>query len=95
MLEVLRKLLIKIVDDIDSGSCSMDESECMDVIKAVRFYTRKDGQWSKYQAYTFLNISRSKFDSLIREGKIPKGHKVPGFKELFWNEKDIRLLIKR
>ena len=37
---------------------------------------------SKAQACEYLNLSRSRFDSLIREGRIPRGKKVKGFKEL-------------
>ena len=44
---------------------------------------------SKYQAYTYLNMSRATFDNLVREGKLPKGVKVAGFKELFWYKKDL------
>ena len=31
-----------------------------------------------------LNMSRSKFDTLVKEGKLPKGRKEGGFKELKW-----------
>ena len=30
---------------------------------------------SKYEAYSYLNISRAKFDNLVKEGKLPKGKK--------------------
>ncbi len=94
MLQALRNLLLEMVHDIDNGSCNMSEEDCAKLIKAAQSYTRKDRQWSKYQAYTFLNISRATFDRMVKEGDIPKGHKVQGFKELFWNESDIRRLTK-
>lgn len=34
-------------------------------------------------------ISRATFDNYVREGKIPKGLKQPGFKELFWLKRDL------
>jgi len=92
MLQTIKQLLLKVVNDIDAGNSNIDEHEGEMLIKALRKYTRRDGQWSKYQAYTYLNISRSQFDKLVREGKIPQGHKVAGFKELFWSEKEIRKL---
>lgn len=40
-------------------------------------------------AYTYLNISRATFDNLVKDGLLPKGKKVAGFKELFWYKKDL------
>jgi hypothetical protein len=34
-------------------------------------------------------MSRSKFDSLVRGGRIPRGRKLRGRKELTWNKKDL------
>ena len=82
--------MLKVVEDIDTGNSQMDDLECMQLVKALRKYTRRDGYWSKYQAYTYLDMSRAKFDKLVSEGKIPAGKKIPGFKELFWVEKEIR-----
>ena len=49
---------------------------------------------SKYEAYSYLNISRAKFDNLVKEGKLPQGKKQQGFKELSWFKKDLDLFIK-
>ena len=95
MLRVIRNLLQKVIDDIDAGNSNVSEEEEVEIIKCLRRYTRKDNRWSKYQAYTFLNISRATFDRYVREGKIPKGQKVPGYKELSWSEKEIRKLAKK
>ena len=38
--------------------------------------------------------SRATFDNLVREGVIPRGEKVVGFKELFWKEKALDEVIK-
>lgn len=94
MLHVIKELLQRIINDIDTGNSNMSEQDQEKVIKALRKYTRKDGNWSKYQAYTFLNMSRSNFDRLVREGKIPRGRKIIGYNTLFWREKDIRKLAK-
>lgn len=94
MLQIIKKLLLSIVDDIDAGNSSLDENEEVEIIKALRKYTRKDSPMSKYQAYSYLNISRATFDNLVREGKIPRGKKIPGFKELVWHKKDLAKLQK-
>ena len=91
MLQRIRKYLLQAVDDIDSGNSNITEEEAMQIAKAIREIVRKDIPMSKYQAYAYLNMSRAKFDSLVREGKIPRGRKVPGFRELRWYKKDLKL----
>lgn len=91
MLQTIRKLLLDIVDDIDAGNSNLDEEEAVQIISHLRRLSRKDTPMSKYQAYTYLNISRATFDNLVREGKLPRGKKVPGFKELRWYKKDLKL----
>lgn len=94
MLSVIRELLLKIVDDIDTGNSNLSDEESIEVIKSLRRYTRKDTPLSKYQAYTYLNMSRAKFDNMVRDGKLPKGKKVAGFKELIWYKRDLNKYIK-
>ena len=94
MQKILRDELLSIVNDIDSGSCHLDDASCEKLVDIAREFTRRDNLWSKYQAYTFLNMSRAQFDRDVKDGKIPKGKKVAGFKELFWKEKEIRALKK-
>lgn len=94
MLSVIRELLLKIVDDIDTGNSNLSDEESIEVIKSLKKYTRKDTPLSKYQAYTYLNMSRATFDNMVREGKLPKGKKVAGFKELIWYKRDLNKYIK-
>ena len=89
MLQTIKKLLLSVLDDIDAGNTDADEQELMQIAKTLRVLLRKDSPMSKYQAYTYLNISRATFDNYVREGKIPKGKKLPGFKELVWTKKDL------
>lgn len=94
MLQTIKKLLLSIVDDIDAGNSDADEKELLQIAKTLKAMTRKDVPMSKYQAYTYLNISRATFDNLVREGKIPRGKKIPGFKELVFYKKDLNKLLK-
>lgn len=95
MKKALRELLQKIIDDLDCGNSNYpDEEELIEIVETLRRYTRKDELLSKYQAYTFLNMSRATFDNKVRSGEIPKGIKVQGFKELMWNKKDLIKLCK-
>lgn len=95
MLKVIKNLLNKIIDDIDVGNSNITEEEAVEMIRIIKSYTDKTQKLSKYQAYRFLNMSRAKFDNLVREGKLPKGIKVAGFKEKFWTEKDLSEFLKK
>lgn len=90
MLQVIKKLLLKIVDDIDAGNSELSEKEIFEVVDALKRYNFREKYVSKYQAYTYLNISRAKFDNLVREGRLPRGKKIEGFKELQWSLKEIK-----
>jgi predicted DNA-binding transcriptional regulator AlpA len=89
MIKVIRNLLGKIVDDIDAGNSNITEFEAEEVIELLRKYSSNQEGMSKYQAYTYLNMSRASFDNQVREGKLPKGTHVQGFKELRWYKKDL------
>lgn len=94
MLEVIKLLLQKIISDIDAGNSNITENEAMEMVKVIKSYTDRTQKLSKYQACQKLNVSRATFDNLVREGIIPRGEKVIGFKELFWEEKTLDKVIK-
>ena len=95
MLQIIRNLLLKIVDNIDAGNSNLTQEESIKVIKALRSFTEKDIVLSKYQACQYLHISRASFDNYVRSGKLPQGRKQAGFKELSWPKKDLDEFIKR
>lgn len=92
MLEIIKSLLQKILNDIDAGNSNISEDEAIEVIKVIKSYTDKTQRLSKYQACQKLNISRATFDNLVREGAIPRGKKVPGFKDYFGLKKNLMKL---
>lgn len=94
MLRIIKKLLLKIIDDIDAGNSNMTEDEALKAIDMLKEYSQKGEGMSKYSACQFLNISRATFDNLVKEGKLPKGKHVVGFKELRWYEKDLKASLK-
>ena len=95
MLKLIRKELSLIIQDIDAGNTNLTEEEALLLLNSLKELNTREKYFSKYQAYTFLGISRAEFDNRVREGLIPRGIKVTGFKELRWKEKDIRDLIKK
>ena len=95
MLKVVRELLLKMVDNIDAGNSNLTEDEALQVISYLKELTNKEKRLSKCEAYRYLNVSRATFDNYVREGKLPKGQKQAGFKELSWSYKDLNDAIKR
>lgn len=89
MLKLIKDQLLRIVNDIDVGNTNINEEEMLEVLEVLNKITYKDSRLSKYQACQYLNISRATFDNYIREGKLPKGRKEAGFKELSWTKKDL------
>lgn len=80
----ISKLLRKIADKIDSNTCELTEEQAMKIMSVIGHEVL-----SKDEACSYLNISRSKFDGLIREGKLPKGKKRRGFKELVFYKDEL------
>lgn len=89
MLKTIRNQLAKILNDIDVGNSNITENEAVELAKVLQSYTDKTIKMSKYQACQYLNISRATFDNYVREGKLPRGKKEAGFKELFYTQKDL------
>jgi predicted DNA-binding transcriptional regulator AlpA len=89
MLKIIKEKLLQIIQDIDAGNSNIDENEAIEIAKVIQSYTDKTQRISKYKACEYLNVSRATFDNYVREGKLPKGKKEAGFKELFWSKKDL------
>ena len=94
MINLIRSLLQKCIDRIDAGNSNISADEEIEIIELLKKYTDKDRKLSKYQACKYLNMSRATFDKYIREGKLPKGKKEAGFKELFYMESYLRKFIE-
>ena len=86
---VVTKLLRETADKIDSGNCELNEEQAMDIMSVLGHEVL-----SKDEACSYLNLSRSRFDDLVREGKIPKGRKRRGFKELYFYKDELTKVIR-
>ena len=91
--EFLKKQIVKALketaDRIEAGNCELSESEAMDIMSVLSHQVM-----SKEDACIYMNMSRSKFDDLVREGKLPKGRKRRGFKELVWYKDELDMWKK-
>lgn len=81
---VVSKLLRGLADRVDSDTCELNEQQAMEIMSVIGHEVL-----SKDEACSYLNLSRSRFDALVLEGKIPRGKKRRGFKELFWYKDEL------
>ena len=94
MIKVIRRMLVKLIDDIDSGNTNIDGDEAIQIAETIHKITDRTERLSKYKACEYLNVSRATFDNYVRAGKLPRGKKAIGFKELSWSVKDLDKFIK-
>lgn len=87
MLKVISQSLRQLADDVDAGKFECDKEQMTQVVTQLAEFNTEF--LSKAQACDYLNISRSTFDKLVKEGKLPKGKKRMGFKELSWKKEEL------
>lgn len=84
----LKKLICSelknILARIESDTCEIDKSTAMQILSVI-----SHEPLSKAESYQELQISRSKFDTLVRNGDLPPGKKRIGFNELAWYKDEI------
>ena len=76
-------------DRFDAGTSEITEEEAMDILSIIAH-----NALSKEQACEYVHKQRSQFDNLIALGKLPKGRKRRGYKELVWYEDELDAAIK-
>lgn len=90
---IIRSLLQKFIDDLDSGNSNIDEDQEIKIISVLSNIANPDQRMSKIQACDYLGVSRATFDNYVRDGFIPKGTKQEGFKELSWSKIDLDVYL--
>lgn len=88
--KTVSKLLRQIADKIDGGNCEIDEEQALHIMSTIAHEPM-----SKDTACSYLNISRSKFDSLVADGKLPSGKKRRGFKEKIWFKDELSDILNK
>ena len=82
--EIVVKLLHQYADNIENGTSNITIEEASNILSAVAHIAM-----SKEEVCEYLNISRSRFDDLVREGKLPRGKKVKHKNNLVWYKDEI------
>lgn len=93
MLQLIKKLLKQVIDDIDTGNSNISYEEQCKILQFIQNMTDKDQRMSKIQACDYLGVSRATFDNYVKNGWIPKGYKQDGFKELSWMKSDLDIYL--
>lgn len=93
MLKIIKNLLLKIVDDIDTGNTNIDYEQQCKILRMLSNVNNKDVEMSKTQAAEYIGVCRATFDNYVRDGFIPEGFVAPGFKEKRWYKSDLDLYL--
>ena len=91
---IIRNLLQKFIDDLDTGNTNITEDQEIKIISLLSNIANPDQRMSKIQACDYLGVSRATFDNYVRDGFIPKGTKQEGFKELSWSKIDLDIYLE-
>ena len=86
LAKIVSRLLRETADKIDTNTCEMSDEQTMDTISIF-----SHEPLNKYQACKYLNMSRSMFDKLVLEGKLPRGRKKSGETAKFWYKDELML----
>ena len=94
MLKIIRSILQKFIDDIDANNTNLNYEQQCQILKLLsNIDIGQDNEMSKTRAADYLGVSRATFDNYVRDGFIPKGKQVEGFKELRWYKSDLDLYL--
>lgn len=95
MLKIIRNILAKFVEDIDSGNSNISQDEQCRILRILSNIGNTQEYMSKTMAADYIGVCRSTFDSYVKNGLIPKGEKLDGFKELRWYKSDLDLFLNK
>ena len=90
LIKTVARMLRETADKIDGGNTDLSESEAMDIMSTLCHHVM-----SKETACRYLNLSKPRFDALIRERKLPVGRKRVGLKEKVWFRDELDEAVKK
>ena len=94
-MQLIRNMFQKFVDDIDAGNSNLTYEQQCGVLRIINSINigEEENEMNKTQAAEYLGVCRATFDNYVRDGFIPKGVHVEGFKELRWYKCDLDLYL--
>ena len=76
-------------DAIDAGNSHLSEEQAANILSCIAHI-----EMTKEEVCDYLRISRSRFDDFVREGRFPKGKKVPHKNTLIWYKDEIMCAVE-
>ena len=84
----IKKIVVSLIRDfankIENGNSNITIEEAGNILSAIAHIAM-----TKEEVCDYLNISRSRFDDLVREGKFPRGKKIKHKINLVWYKDEI------
>ena len=90
IINFVAKQLRDVANKIEKGECELTDEDAGVILSTV-----SHNPMSKEQACKYINLQRSRFDDLVREGRIPKGRKTLGRTGLTWFKDELDLAIRK
>ena len=91
MIDFISKLVCKhlrdVANKIENGECKLNKDDACKILSVIAHEPL-----TKEEACSHLNLSRSRFDDLVRLGIIPKGSKRRGTSTLYWYKDELDLI---
>lgn len=89
-LQMIRALLAEIIDRIDNGRCTTTDEQNEKFLSCLEaFAADREKRYNKAEAIRYLGVSRSKFDELRRQGRLPDGRKKVGDVSREWTKAEL------
>lgn len=92
--KILAEVLKEKASLLESGNSNISKEQAIEILETIDVSMNDARALSKETARLMLNVSRAQFDNYVRKGKLPKGEKEVGFKELSWKKWVIKKFIK-
>lgn len=89
MLEIIRKGLYQVLEDIDAGNSSMSEEEMEKVVEFLGMINDRTHLLNRTEAAEYMHMSQRTFDRYVHDGMIPKGMHHRGDKQLTWRKSEL------
>lgn len=94
MLNIIKTMLQKFIDDIDANNTNLNFEQQCDIIRILsNVNVGQENEMNKTQAADYIGVSRATFDNYVHNGLIPKGKQIGNFKELRWYKSDLDLFL--
>ena len=89
-LKLLRTLFVELINNIDAGNSNLSfEQQCNIIRLLSNVNIGQENEMNKTQAADYIGVCRATFDNYVKDGLIPRGKQISGFKELRWYAKDL------